>query len=159
MSARVDAILDLLRNQFSTLSLSANAGQNPRAIEQKIADAVFNSLQSYDRADAFELEQNDEVFECKYPQDEDSVPVYDGGDEVHKFVRHLQQVRKIRQRLDADMVPNNLQRNPGPYAHGQMRSLSRFLGWSEGSQLLPTGWKRNQHQDLSAGDHIADSAT
>src|SRR5687768_10675533 len=77
MSARVESILGLLRMKFSTLSLSPNAGSNPRAIEQEIADAVFNSLQSYDHAEAFELEQNDEVTECNYPQDEDVVPVYE----------------------------------------------------------------------------------
>ncbi|XP_028968466.1 uncharacterized protein LOC114828442 [Galendromus occidentalis] len=76
MSARLESVIALLKIKFSSLSLSDDALRNPRMIEEKIADAVFSSLQQYDQADAFELEQDDEVYESSY-QDSEFVPVYE----------------------------------------------------------------------------------
>jgi hypothetical protein len=48
--------------------------KNPRFIEEKIADAVFESLKFYENADVLKMEQTEEVYESKY-YDEEYIPV------------------------------------------------------------------------------------
>ena len=122
MAARIESILALLRIKltFSALNLSERAAREPRAIETQIADAVFNSLQAYDKATVFVNEEVDELYETSY-QEEDYIPIYDDHGEGRDFFSY-EYICKVLEYVDAH--PNQKKTKNASY-------LTRFREYKE----------------------------